>query len=405
MKKILAAIIITLLLVPNFILKAEAKNTWYFVVTAYYSPLPNQNFYLTWNYKSEKRLNWQWIRWASWKWVFSGMLAGPKNYKFWTNIYLEWLGVWEISDRWWAIVSAWNRWYRNDRIDVWVWYGDEWLRRALYWWKRTIKWRIINKNNEVTLDYNIISAPKWATTWLKTVPNIFKKWIGKWSNYTNVVKLQTLLKETWLYNWKMDWIYNNTIIDIIYSFQIKNWLIKSWRSYWAGYWWWTTRKLFLKKYLNWDFDKNTSYKKEIINTKKELNIFSWPVNNIDKIKKLQEILNALGYYNWKITWVKKDIIDPIYDFQKSQGIVKYTYSPWAWSYWPKTRSSLEKEYKIYQDKIEKERKEKIKIEEDIRKEQERKRAEKGLPPYKRAVKKTTKKATKKKTTKKVSRKK
>ena len=139
MKKILSILLIIGIVIPSLITNVYSdNNTGYFVVTAYYSPLPDQEFYLTGNYNSEKRLNWEGISWASGKWVFSWMLAAPKNYKFWTKIFLEWLWVWEVSDRWWAIVNAWNRWYKSDRIDVWVWYGDEWLRRALYWGKRKI---------------------------------------------------------------------------------------------------------------------------------------------------------------------------------------------------------------------------------------------------------------------------
>jgi len=128
MKKILSFLLLTLLFISNILMFEDvfSSDNDYFVVTAYYSPLENQEYYLTWDYVSEKRLNWQWIRWASWKWVFSWMLAAPKNYKFWTKIYLEWLWIWVVEDRWWAIVNAWKRWYSSDRIDVWVWYGDEW---------------------------------------------------------------------------------------------------------------------------------------------------------------------------------------------------------------------------------------------------------------------------------------
>ncbi len=393
MKKVLWVILIIAILFPNFIAKAEAKNTWYFVVTAYYSPLPNQNYYLTGNYKAEKRLNWEGIRWASGKRVFSWMLAAPKIYRFWTKIFLEWLGVWEVSDRWWAIVSAWNRWYSHDRIDVWVWYWDEWLRRALYWGKRKIKWEIISKNAKVTIDYHSVASPKWATKWLKTIPTIFEIGLWKGSNPKYVKKLKTLLKETWHYKWKVDWVYDYELINTVYKFQIDNRLIKWPNSYWAWYWWWTTRKLFLKKYLNWEFDKVQKVETKVSIEKKELNIFDGPVNSIKEVKKLQEVLKTLGYYNWKITWVKKDTIDPIYDFQVKKWIVKYVYSAWAWSFWPKTRKTLKQEYDTYIEKQEAERLEKLRIEEEKRKEAERKKALEQK--YKRLEELSISKATKK----------
>lgn len=40
--------------------KIETEN--FFVVTAYYSPIPWQKYYLRWNYEDEVILNWKWIR-------------------------------------------------------------------------------------------------------------------------------------------------------------------------------------------------------------------------------------------------------------------------------------------------------------------------------------------------------
>lgn len=377
MKKILSILLIIFTIVLQFNITVYSYNSNdYFVVTAYYSPLPDQNYYLTWNYESEKRLNWQWIRWASWKWVFSGMLAAPKNYKFWTKIKLEWLWIWEVSDRWWAIVNAWNRWYKSDRIDVWVWYWDEWLRRALYWGKRTVKWNFVDYNTKVNLDYKIISAPLWATKWLKKISNIFNSWIGIWSNKSSINKLQNLLTEVGLYQWEINWEYTNEIIDIIYNFQLENWLIKNWNTYWAWYWWKNTRALFLKMYLNWNFDtKNKKIIKEKptnnIESKKIVNkdnilIFNSAINWSDNIKILQNILLNLWLYKWNISWIAKDIVNPIYNYQLSKWIITWISSAWAWNFWPKTRKSLKITYEKYLQNIESK-----KIEEDRIKEQEK----------------------------------
>jgi hypothetical protein len=59
MKKILSLLLIITLLTSLIPLKTFASTTkeTYFIVTAYYSPLPNQKFYLKGNYEAEKRLN------------------------------------------------------------------------------------------------------------------------------------------------------------------------------------------------------------------------------------------------------------------------------------------------------------------------------------------------------------
>ncbi len=333
------------------------SNAGYFVVTAYYSPLPDQNYYLTWDYKSEMRLNWKWIAWASWKKVFSWMLAWPKNYKFWTKIHLEWLWVWVIEDRWWAIVNAWNRGYSYDRIDVWVGYGDEGLRRALYWGKRTVKWNIVKQNTQTTLDYNNISAPTWVTKNFKKIPNIFNTWIGKDSDQKLVNNLKKFLISIWVYTGEMNGIYSSDLIDFIYDFQIENKLIKKWTYNWAGYWGGNTRALFLKKYLNWEYDivewdkfvENKNHDKWTVleNTDKYKNILQWNVTKKEDIKLLQEVLIKLWIYEWKLTWNYKDLVSTIYDFQISEGIVVSEYTPGAWSYGPKTRAVLQKKYGNY----------------------------------------------------------
>ena len=379
MKKIWSLMIIITILLPFCCVNTYSEdNDSYFIVTAYYSPLPWQESYLAWDYDSEIKLNGWWIKWASWKWVFSWMLAWPKNYDFWTKIYLEWLWIWEISDRWWAIVNAGNRWYEYDRIDVWMWSGDEWLKRALYWGKRKVKWYITDSSLSVTLDNKKIASPDWATNWLKKIWNIFNIWLWKWSDIWMVKKLQTLLKDFWLYNGELDWTYNNKVIDVVYDFQLNNEIVKSPKDFGAGYWGKNTRDLFLKEYLDWDFDKvvtekpllSTGWPKGLIlspyqekeATKIEkvevvnnLAIFDNSISGKDNIIKLQNILKEMSLYKWESTGDIKDIIDTLYDYQISKWIVNSIASPWAWTFWPKTRAALKVSYKEYLDKIEQEK--------------------------------------------------
>jgi hypothetical protein len=54
-KKIFSLLIILSFLLASFPVSAQDDN--YFVVTAYYSPLPDQEYYITGNYKDELILN------------------------------------------------------------------------------------------------------------------------------------------------------------------------------------------------------------------------------------------------------------------------------------------------------------------------------------------------------------
>lgn len=57
---------------------ATVGDTQEFIVTAYYSPLPDQSFYLKGNYDAEKKLNGNGTNGASGVPVFTGMIAAPK---------------------------------------------------------------------------------------------------------------------------------------------------------------------------------------------------------------------------------------------------------------------------------------------------------------------------------------
>ncbi len=350
MKKILSLILIFGIFTPFSISFAKAKER-YFIVTAYYSPLPNQKYYLTWNYKDEITLNWNWIKWASGKKVFSWMLAWPSWYKFWTKIYLQWLGVGEIADRWGAIVHAWNRWYKYDRIDLWVGYWDEWLKRALYWGKRKIKWKILNKDSKITINYKKIPAPNWAVKWLKKantiqIPKIFNTWIWIKSPKYLITNLQQILKELDIYNWKIDWIYNEDLINSIYQFQKENNIIKNKYSPWAWYFWPKTRKLIKELYIK---QKAIQRALEIIKQNAKLHAQSklskiWKVAYWDIspwVRELQKLLKELGYFNYKDTAIfgkltKKALIQ----YQLDKKIIKSPNSIEAGYFGPKTRNAL-----------------------------------------------------------------
>ncbi len=99
---------------------AASLETKEFVVTAYYSPLPGQSFYLKGNLAAEIVLNGNGTHGASGKPVFAGMIAAPKTYDFGTRIDFQGLGVGIVEDRGGAIVKAGERGYTSDRIDIWM---------------------------------------------------------------------------------------------------------------------------------------------------------------------------------------------------------------------------------------------------------------------------------------------
>lgn len=388
MKKIISYITIFNVLFLNlsfYTLETAKANTPifssdnYFVVTAYYSPLPNQNYYFKWSYEADIKLNWRWLRWASWKEVFSWMFAAPKSYTFWTKIYLEWVWVWEVADRWWAIVSTdprESRWYQYDRIDIWMWHWEEWLARALAWWKRTIKWSILaDSQTWVTINLSNFPAPESAlknlakkqqlekqiTKEIEANPklNIFEKYIWPESSSENIKMLQEIMTEMWLYNWAIDGKYNS-VKDSLISYQLKIWVIDNKSNDWAWYFGPKTRTQAKKDYL-WFVEKNKAEveaKKKIeaqlalikktVETKVQNHVSSiwnpkvWDI--WENVRILQKTLKTLWYFKVKdsaIFWdmTKKSLIK----YQIDKWVISSVNDDWAWSFWPKTKEALKNE--------------------------------------------------------------
>lgn len=125
-----------------------------FVVSAYYSPLPDQKIYMRGSYEADVRLNGNGTNGASGKEVFPGMLAAPKTYGFGTKIWLKGIGLGTVHDRGGAIVPAGKRGHAYDRIDVWMGEGEVGLRRALTWGVRTVQGMVITPEIEKKLGPN-----------------------------------------------------------------------------------------------------------------------------------------------------------------------------------------------------------------------------------------------------------
>lgn len=347
MKKIISLLTLISLFFSLFfgsIKDIYADTETYFVVTAYYSPLPNQSYYLKWNYIAEKRLNGQGIAWASGKWVFPGMLAAPKNYKFWTRIELEGVWIWIVEDRWGAIVNAWQRGYSYDRIDIWMWHWEEWLKRALAWGKRTVKWKILSSQPASTIALENIKHTKSASN-LVLNNSIYSKWIWIYNPKKDIEDLQKLLKEKWIYTWEVNWIYSKNMISEIIDFQVKNKLISHKNSYWAGYWGKTTRN-FVKKMKNNTIilakkeDKKEEEKSGKFDTSSIKNININPSSNWEKVKVLQKKFSEIWLYKGNISWDFKDLEKTLISYQLSKWVIPSEKSKFAGYFWPKTRSAL-----------------------------------------------------------------
>jgi len=342
-----------------------------FILTAYYSPINWQSFYYKPDFKSEKRLNGEWIHGASWEPVFDGMLAAPSNYSFGDRIYFPdmWLG--KVSDRWWAIVKAWERRFNHDRIDVWVWYGEEWLIRALDFWVQKKKWYYCKKSDLSVDDRLSISREKIGLN-LKSIP-LFEHFfdLAIWKQELRFGRRDIWVWTLQKYLVKLGYLKENKQtgrFDVVTKDALCRYQTKKLISYPAhrdcGVYGPRTRSAMKK-----DVEKKSllpvnlrehgtvnSIKKQadawdlakgIITSQKNNNIyFDKPFfrNTYNqKVEKLQYLLKYLWHYNGDVDGVfDEETIGSVYKFQLAENILKWISSDVkvAGYVWPSTRSKL-----------------------------------------------------------------
>lgn len=106
-----------------------------FVLTAYYSPLPDQCCYVKGSLEADRILNGNGTHGADGTPVYPGMLAAPSSYAFGTRVALPGIGTLTVHDRGGAIVEQENA----HRLDVWMGSGEEGLARALEFGVRRVR--------------------------------------------------------------------------------------------------------------------------------------------------------------------------------------------------------------------------------------------------------------------------
>ena len=283
------------------------------------------------------------------------MLAAGKKYSFWTKIYFPELGgVGQVEDRWQAIVHAWERWQKYDRIDIWWWKWDIALMRALSFGKRVMVAYVCpaSKKMKVWFDWNKFSI----------LDNFFKKtlwgiWLYVWRKDEWVTTLQVYLKELGFFNYKVTGYFWNITKRAVGKFQ-SYYHIKT--NGWWWYFWPSTRdklkKVLKEKWLLKYDTKKKQIKQEpvlVVNpnplleqTKKELAILKrWLGRGYHtyEVKILQKYLKKLWYYDWLVDWYySQNTVDAVAKFQLDNWIISSTDSYVAGWFWPSTRELFKK---------------------------------------------------------------
>lgn len=306
-----------------------------FVISAYYSPLLDQEYFLTGDYSSEIRLNGGGVRGADGTSVYPGMIAAPKKYPFGTKMLVPGVGTVAVHDRGGAIVEAGSLGHAFDRLDIWMGHGEVGLRRALAWGKKTVMVTVYGVDSSIAEAVNLEGLPQAKYLIAKrAAPQLFRHSLQLNDHGDQVVKLQRFLQHLNYFDGEITGFYGQTTADAVMKFQMDQDLIKNLDDFAAGQFGVGTR-VRLEAIIGREKDK---YKKEL------------PIRGLGKgdtgpdVKKLQTVLHELGYLP-SVTGVYDDVtVDAVFRFQVDQNVVQEEADRGAGYFGPKTEATLQQKY-------------------------------------------------------------
>jgi peptidoglycan hydrolase-like protein with peptidoglycan-binding domain len=244
MKKTFFLLLTFLVILPIFKVEAVVQGEKrMFTITGYYSPLPDQDFYITGSYESEIRLNGNGIQGADSTLVYPGIMAAPSNYEFNTKVCVPGFGCGAVHDRGQAIVTKGKRdLAKNDRLDLWMGYGDNGLLRALAWGVKHLECEVYQPDEaiaeSVNFDvplalFNLIKMPKKL---------LFSKNISRGSIGNEVIKLQKALSNLGFYTGIIDGVFDFDTEESVFKFQKASFILETKKTLGAGIFGPQTRK-------------------------------------------------------------------------------------------------------------------------------------------------------------------
>lgn len=343
-------------------LATEGNYDYYlqdFVVSAYYSPLPNQTRYLRDSYEGDIRLNGNGTNAADGTEVHMGLLAAPKSYAFGTQIDLPGLGIGEVHDRGGAIVAKKD----YHRIDVWMGYGDEGLTRALNWGMREVTGKVFfqKKAQAMTLDFTVIPAFAPQVTQAKKSKNQVLA-ISKNLEFgiidKQIPELKKLLKTAGYFMGEVDNNYfDEELKQAVIRYQVDKKIISSVSDSAAGYVGYQTRSSLSGIAVTSTTSVATSSNSTAVTPAKTdvqmaIQARLGKDSSGDDVKHLQILLSGLGYYTEKIDSVYSDeVIAAVFAFQKDNGVVVSESDAGAGLFGEKTKAALANALKEKEKKL------------------------------------------------------
>ncbi len=307
-----------------------------FVITGYYSPLPDQSFYVTGSFESDKRLNGNGTNGADGTQVYPGMIAAPREFAFGTKMKIPGIGTVSVHDRGGAI--------KQNRLDIWMGKGEVGLARALAWGKRSVSVTVYGVDagitENVTIDqlqlanlsrYKAVYSVKQSVS----APQVIYKDLSYGENGDEVRLLQEYLTLLDYYDETPTGYYGEATRDAVIQFQIDTNVIQSKDEAGSGIFGPKTRDMFRAQ-----LEKNRIEELEKVPTE---NLYKGKMSQA--VQDLNYFLNQFGYLaKLEATSTKFDATteEALKRFQFDLDIIKTDKDVGTGSYGPKTQSILKK---------------------------------------------------------------
>ncbi len=332
-----ASIILTSLVcsIASPVYAVEEPHQQDFVVTAYYSPKPNQCCYYRGSYEAEITFNGGGTKGADGTKVYPGMIAAPREYSFGTRISLPELGVvGTVHDRGGRII-AWD----NDthRIDLWMGEGEEGLARSLEWGARKMTGTVYPAGGAQPAEkwsLALFPSPASALALLPKASDASSMLSATFGDKKYAIRtLQTALKNLGYFNQAVTDLFGTDTRQAVASFQ--------------------------KDYgIDGDGTKVDEKTYAALTLAKKMDNHPAPIDTTLRrgmrganVKELQRILRYLGFYKGRTDGVfDEDVRKAVIVLQKEQSIVQSDTSDSAGIVGTKTKAAIAKIWKAQQVK-------------------------------------------------------
>ncbi len=294
------------------------------VITAYYSPLPDQCCYIRGSLLADIELNGEGHHGADGTEVYPGMVAAPPSYPFGTRIILPGIGTVTVHDRGGAIQEL----QRAHRLDLWAGYGEEGLARAIAFGVRRVKAVVYPPDSQQpseSIDLATLEAPpEQLRPYLSDATTLLDIHAELGQRTASVAFLQERLKSLGYFTEKVNGVFGPATQQSLRTF-LKDMALSE-----------PDTKL---------TETSAAHLEAAFRRMDAVDpIMSSPVDPKSapaRIAEAQRTLRFLGAYNGRSNGLyEKPFKDAVLAFQKTQGIVASDSAAGAGRIGPKTRESI-----------------------------------------------------------------